>query len=152
MKNKIKEVLLNNNKKNNFSTLKNAIKNKNVTQIREVANYFNETDMANFMEKMNLKQQIFLLRSLDNLTASEVFNHLSIETTTEIIEAFSKKETRDIISPLYSDDVVELIEELPQKLIIKILESTSKEQRKDINYILSRRNSWLWNECWFYSS
>ncbi len=137
MKNKIKEVLLNNNKKNNFSTLKNAIKNKNVTQIREVANYFNETDMANFMEKMNLKQQIFLLRSLDNLTASEVFNHLSIETTTEIIEAFSKKETRDIISPLYSDDVVELIEELPQKLIIKILESTSKEQRKDINYILN---------------
>lgn len=117
--------------------LKRAIQDHNVAKIRNIIKQIHETDSASFVESLDLKTQIFLLRSLDAITASEIFNELNPEVSGKIINAFSSSETKKIISPLYSDDIVELIEDLPSPLVTKVLQSTSKEQRKDINYILN---------------
>ena len=77
------------------------------------------------------------MRSLDNSTASEVLQHLPPEVITNIINTFNNEETKDLLSALYSDELLELVEDLPSDLVTKILLSSSKEQRKHINYILN---------------
>lgn len=113
-----------------------AIQKKDIKMIRNWTLQSNELDIANWMGTISANEQVFFLRSLDNFTASEIFNQLSPEIIKNIINAFTKKETKELISYLYSDDIVELIEDLPSNLVTKIIESTSAHQRKDINYIL----------------
>ena len=132
--NKVKKFF---QKKNTFNSLLTAVCQRDVKRIRTIVVDFNEVDLANWMSMISSDDQIFFMRSLDNLTSSAVLNNLSPEVIKNIISAFNKKETRELLSTLYSDDILELVEDLPSDLVTKILESSSKEQREDINYILN---------------
>lgn len=133
-----KKISSSEKKRNGFhKKLSFALADKNVKLIREIVLQVDEQDLANWLDSEPSSSQVFFIRSLDNVTASEVFNLLSEETASNIISTFTEKETGQLLSYLYSDDLVDLVEELPSSIVKRILKSISSEQRQEINYILN---------------
>ena len=104
--------------------------------LREILNEMNEVDIAEFLDELDVEQEILVFRLLPKDLAAEVFSYLE-EDQEKLIGALSDKELREVLDELYMDDTVDLIEDLPANLVSRILRNTDASTRSQINQLLN---------------
>lgn len=104
--------------------------------MREMEN-MNAVDAAELFSYIDSQQipRVFRLLKKDN--ASEIFAELDSEIQEKIITSMSDKELSRIMDELFIDDAVDMLEELPANVVNRILKSTSKELRQELNRYLN---------------
>lgn len=118
-----------------------TIKAKRYVDAREMLLEHNEVDIAEIleevMEELGVEATVIVFRMLPKDVSVEVFAYLPSEDQKAIISGITEREITYIIEELDFDDKIDVIEELPATLVTKILEKTSKEERKMINTFLN---------------
>ena len=104
--------------------------------LREILNEMNEVDIAEFLDELDVEQEILVFRLLPKDVAAEVFAYLE-EDQEKLISALSDKELREVLDELYMDDTVDLIEDMPANLVSRILHNTDASTRSQINQLLN---------------
>lgn len=104
--------------------------------LREILTEMNEVDIAEFLDELDVEQEILVFRLLPKDLAAEVFSYLE-EDQEKLISALSDKELREVLDELYLDDTVDLIEDLPANLVSRILRNTDASTRSQINRLLN---------------
>ena len=104
--------------------------------LREILNDMNEVDIAEFLDELDVEQEILVFRLLPKDVAAEVFAYLE-EDQEKLIGALSDKELREVLDELYMDDTVDLIEDMPANLVSRILRNTDASTRSQINQLLN---------------
>ena len=84
--------------------------------LREILAEMNEVDIAEFLDELEVEQELLVFRLLPKALAAEVFSYLE-EDQEKLIGALSDKELREVLDELYMDDTVDLIEDLPANLV-----------------------------------
>lgn len=114
---------------------------KDFKKAREELLRFNEVDIAEILEEVmeveGIDKTILLFRTLPKDISVEVFSYLDIEEQLTIINGITDKELHYIFEELPFDDMIDVLEELPANIVDKILEKSSKEERKLINTFLN---------------
>ena len=104
--------------------------------LREILTEMNEVDIAEFLDELDVEQEILVFRLLPKDLAAEVFSYLE-EDQEKLIGALSDKELREVLDELYLDDTVDLIEDLPANMVSRILRNTDASTRSQINQLLN---------------
>jgi len=124
-----------------ISRIIELIEQKNYIKAREELLNFNEVDIAEILEDVmevaGVDKTIVLFRTLPKDISVEVFSYLDIEEQLTIINAITDKELHYIFEELAFDDMIDVLEELPANIVDKILEKSTKEERKLINTFLN---------------
>lgn len=124
--------------RNNIITLLDA---KKYIRARAELLSLNEADVADVIgeteDKLGIEMAIILFRMLPKDEAAEVFSRLSTGDQTGIIARITDKEIKSIIDEMDFDDMIDVLEELPANIVDKILEKSTKEERKQINTFLN---------------
>ncbi|MDR3294707.1 MAG: magnesium transporter [Clostridiales Family XIII bacterium] len=101
----------------------------------------NEVDTAELLEEiieeLGIEYAVILFRMLPKDVSVEVFSYLPPDDRLAIINVITDKELKYIIDELDFDDMIDVLEELPANIVDKILEKTTKEERKQINTFLN---------------
>jgi len=108
---------------------------------REILLSLNEADVADVIgeteNRLGIEIAIVLFRMLPKDESAEVFSRLSIDDQTGIISRVTDKEIKSIIDEMDFDDMIDVLEELPANIVDKILEKSTREERKLINTFLN---------------
>jgi len=78
-------------------------------------------DIANIVEKLNLKQGSLLLKSLDEATAAKVMEEIQPEIQKLLVQHLGVERSTDIMSKMSTDELVDLIQLLPAREARKII-------------------------------
>ena len=119
-----------------IKNIEKLIIDKNYSQLKLELIKLNEADIAEILEKLEDEDLVKIFRLLPKDLAALVFSYLSIENQQIIIKALSDKEAASIIDNMYADDAADLIDEMPSNVVKKLLSNTTKETRRDINFLL----------------
>lgn len=117
--------------------LEEFISEKQVKKLREVFDEFNIVDLAEYVNELKIEEILFLFKILKKDITAPLFSYLSSDNQQRMIEAFTGNEIQSMLENLYSDDVLEIMGDMPANLVKKILMAASKEQRDEINLLLS---------------
>ncbi len=124
-----------------ISLIIELMEQKNYIKAREELLNFNEVDIAEILEDVmeiaGVEKTIVLFRTLPKDISAEVFSYLDIEEQLTIINGITDKELHYIFEELAFDDMIDVLEELPANIVDKILEKSTKEERKLINTFLN---------------
>ena len=124
-----------------ISLIIELVEQKNYIKAREELLNFNEVDIAEILEDVmeitGVEKTIVLFRTLPKDISAEVFSYLDIEEQLTIINGITDKELHYIFEELAFDDMIDVLEELPANIVDKILEKSTKEERKLINTFLN---------------
>ncbi|MCP4336329.1 MAG: magnesium transporter [Mycoplasma sp.] len=122
-------------------TLKTAVRNKKVSEIRKIVKETPIADLAEMLEKIPTTQLGFFFRVLGVREAGKLFAFLDHEKQELIIKLLSDKEQKTILENIYADDIVDIIEEMPSNISKQILKNTPKDKRSDINKLLRYKDN-----------
>ncbi|GHU61119.1 magnesium transporter MgtE [Clostridia bacterium] len=114
---------------------------KNYIHARDLLLSLNEADIADVIaeaeDELGIEIAVILIRMLPKDDAAEAFSRLSVDDQTGIIERITDKELKSILDEMSFDDMIDVLEELPANIVDRILEKTTKEERKLINTFLN---------------
>ena len=119
-----------------LNQLMELVQERKFRALREILTEMNEVDIAEFLDELEVDQEILVFRLLPKDTAAEVFAYLE-EDQEKLISALSDRELREVLDELYLDDTVDLIEDLPANLVSRILRNTDASTRSQINRLLN---------------
>lgn len=106
--------------------------------MKELLSQMNEVDIAEFLDELDVEQEILVFRLLPKDTAAEVFTYLeNTEDQEKLIGALSDRELREVLDELYLDDTVDIIEDMPANVVSRILRNTDASTRSQINQLLN---------------
>lgn len=118
-----------------------CIESKKYSHTRDLLIENNAVDIAEILEEVleetDVEKTTVLFRILPKDIAVDVFSYLPPEDQIAIIGAITDKEVSYIMDELAFDDMIDVLEELPANVVDKILEKTSKDERKLINTFLN---------------
>lgn len=120
MVNKIKKLI----KEEKYNELQSEIAKLEYVDIAEILGYVHKKDII----------KVFSILPKD--LAAKTFSYLDIEQQQIIINKLSDKDAAKIIEEMAADDATDLMEEMPSNVVIKILQNTTSEKRKNINNLL----------------
>lgn len=120
----------------NMEELKELLKTRQYTRLRQSLAEVNDADIAAFIESLDEAELLKVFRILPKSSAADVFSYLEVENQQFIITALSDKEAAGIIDNLMADDATDLLEEMPANIVKKLLANASPETRRDINHLL----------------
>jgi len=122
-------------------TILELLKQKKYSKARDEILKNNSVDIAEIIEEvieeLGIEKAIVLFRTLPKDVSAEVFAYLPIDDQLDIINGINDREIQHIIDELDFDDMIDVLEELPANLVDKILEKSTKEERKLINTFLN---------------
>ena len=117
------------------------VREKQYVRAREILLDFNEVDIAEILEELieelGIEKSIVIFRMLPKDVSVDVFSYLDSEEQRAIITGITDTELQYIIDELDFDDKIDVLEELPANIVDKILERSTKEERKQINTFLN---------------
>ena len=116
--------------------LKALIEQRNFTQLRSILAEFPPPDIAEILSDLKPEEKAVLIRILPHLTATEVFEHLSLADQEKLVHALGNEEVGRILNDLSPDDRTALLEELPAAATLKLLNLLSPEERKVADTLL----------------
>ncbi|MCQ2567199.1 MAG: magnesium transporter [Mogibacterium sp.] len=109
-------------------------------QCRDELLKHNEVEIAEMLvdirREYNLQKMVVLFRALPKDISVDVFAELSVDDQVDIINIITDPEIKYIIDELDFDDMIDVLEELPANIVDKIMDKTSKTDRKLINQFL----------------
>ena len=117
------------------------VEEKEYVKARDLLLKNNEVDIAEILEEileeLDVDAAIIMFRMLPKDVSVEVFSYLPSEDQVDIISGITEREISYIIEELDFDDKIDVLEELPANVVDKILEKTTKEERRLINTVLN---------------
>ncbi len=114
------------------------VRQKQLRSLRDILVEMNEVDIAEFLEELDVDQEILVFRLLPKELAAEVFAYLEdAEDQEKLINALSDQELREVLDELYLDDTVDIIEDMPANVVSRILANTDASTRTQINQLLN---------------
>ena len=118
--------------------LQQLVQQKQFRKLKEILSDMNEVDIAEFLDELDMEQEILVFRLLPKDMAAEVFTYLeNTDDQEKLIGALSDKELREVLDELYLDDTVDLIEDMPANVVSRILRNTDASTRSQINQLLN---------------
>ena len=117
--------------------LEELIKSKNINELRAVFDYYNSVDLAEIVSNLEIKDAVFIFKTVPASSTAEVFGYLSNDYKEEIVGLLTSTNIKSVMEELYADDIVDFIEEMPSNIVKRVLKSIDKELRSEINEILS---------------
>jgi magnesium transporter len=112
-----------------YSRARDEILKNNTVDIAEI--------MEEVIEELGIEKAVILFRTLPKDVLVEVFAYLPIDDQIEIISGITDREIQHIIDELAFDDMIDVLDELPANIVDKILEKSTKEERRLINTFLN---------------
>lgn len=94
-------------------------------------------DLADYLEKTNLKNIRKILNILDEGFAAEVIGNLNINYQSALFRQFNPQKASRVINSIYPDEAVDIILTLSKKKREKIISYLPPEKKKEIEYLLS---------------
>ena len=118
--------------------LMQLVEQRQYRRLREELAQMNEVDIAEFLDELDVEQEILVFRLLPKDMAAEVFTSLeNADDQEKLIGALSDRELREVLDELYMDDTVDLIEDMPANVVSRILRNTDASTRSQINQLLN---------------
>ena len=118
--------------------LMELVEKRQFRRLREELVQMNEVDIAEFLDELEVEQEILVFRLLPKELAAEVFTYLEdSEDQEKLIGALSDKELREVLDELYLDDTVDVIEDMPANVVSRILRNSDPASRSQINQLLN---------------
>lgn len=118
--------------------LRGLVERREFRKLKDMLSRMNEVDIADFLDELDMEQEILVFRLLPKDTAAEVFAYLEdSEDQEKLIGALSDKELREVLDELYLDDTVDIIEDMPANVVSRILRNTDASTRSQINQLLN---------------
>lgn len=117
-------------------TLKTAIKNKKVGEIRSITKKSPLSKIVEMLEELSSKERVLFFRLLNTDLQTKLFSALDIEYQEQLIHSFNDKQMEEIVGDMYTGDIADLIEDVPDNIAKRILEVTDRETRQLVNKIL----------------
>ena len=119
-----------------MQNIKDLINQHKYADIKNILINMSEADIAEILEELDNDSLIKIFRLLPKNLAALVFSYLEIEKQQIIIKSLSTKEAASILDNMYADDAADLIDEMPANMVKQLLANTTKETRRDINFLL----------------
>lgn len=116
--------------------IENYIKDGDSEAIKTTLLDIHPSEIAAIIENLDPDQHSFVLGSLDNETASEVYFKLDIEQREEILTELDEEKIAHIAEEMDSDDAADLIGELPEEKAETVLSKMDPEDLKDLEPLL----------------
>jgi magnesium transporter len=124
-----------------IQTILELLNEKKYSKARDEILKNNSVDIAEIVEEvikeLGIEKAVILFRTLPKDVSVEVFSYLRSDDQREIISAITEREIQHIMDELDFDDMIDVLEELPANIVDKILEKTTKEERRLINTFLN---------------
>lgn len=93
-------------------------------------------DIAEAIDGLPKAMQLTAFRLLSKPEAVEVYEHLSTDIQQSLIEQFRDSELLEIVNSMAPDDRAVLFDELPPRLVRRVLDQLSPEERKATSQLL----------------
>lgn len=93
-------------------------------------------DIAEAIDGLPKAMQLTAFRLLSKPKAVEVYEHLSTDIQQSLIEQFRDSELLEIVNSMAPDDRAVLFDELPPRLVRRVLDQLSPEERKATSQLL----------------
>src|SRR5690554_5016857 len=119
------------------SVLKELIAERNVKTLRYLFDELNIIDLTEMVSQLENEEILFLFKTLKREISAEIFTYLPYEDKENVIQSFTSGEITSMLDNLYSDDIVDFLEEMPANVVRHVLLAATKEQRDEINLLLS---------------
>ena len=116
--------------------LEEMLDDRRFSEFREAIDGLPGPDLAELIWQMVPKRRLMFFRLLPKETAADVFIELDPDLQRELINSFTDRELSEILDEMYYDDTVDLIEEMPASVVKRIIASSDKEARAEINKLL----------------
>lgn len=123
-------------KKPFYETIQSLLDKKDLETLKNNLQEADLTSLLAVIQELEPKDKVVVFRLLKKELALEVFENLDIELQESLISSFAEKEVIDLFSELEPDDRVKLMEELPARVIKKILNSLSKDEREKTSILM----------------
>ncbi len=94
-------------------------------------------DLADYLEKTNTSNISRILKVLDEKTATNVVNSLSINYQTGLFKQFTSEKAAKLLSNMDSEEAVDILLTLSKKKREKIMSFLDDKTHKEIEYLLS---------------
>ncbi|MDD3923873.1 MAG: magnesium transporter [Erysipelotrichaceae bacterium] len=117
--------------------LKDLIDKRQLKDLRDIYNEYNIVDMALATEELEISSILFVFRILPKEISGQLFSYFSSDNKQALIDAFTNEEIQTVLINMYADDMADFISDMPANLVKKILMSANKQQRNQINSLLS---------------
>ncbi len=119
------------------AVLKELIAERNVKTLRYLFDELNIIDLTEMVSQLENEEILFLFKTLKREISAEIFTYLPYEDKENVIQSFTSGEITSMLDNLYSDDIVDFLEEMPANVVRHVLLAATKEQRDEINLLLS---------------
>lgn len=116
--------------------LNQLLEEKKYTEFITLINSMNAVDIAEYLQNIDNGNLFKVFRMLKKDIAADVFAELDSELQEHIIESMKDSEISRFLDTLAIDDTVDMLEELPAGVVNRVLKSTSRERRNEINRFL----------------
>ncbi len=117
--------------------LQEHINNRSIKELRHLFDELNIIDMTELVAELTLEEILFLFKTLKKEVTAQIFTYLPYDVKENIIQTFTSGEITAMLDNLYSDDIVDFLEEMPANVVRHVLLAATREQREEINLLLS---------------
>jgi magnesium transporter len=118
------------------SQIQILIEQGNLEGIKTILIPVQPVDIAEVIENLPEAMQVIVFRLLSKTEAIKVYEYLDGAVQQNLIEEFKGQEIRDIVDKMSPDDRARLFDELPAKVVSRLLEQLSPEERSLTNLLL----------------
>ena len=112
------------------------LESRKYSELRQILIEMEPFDVALLCEELPQEKLPVVYRILPKEHAAETFVELDAEKQEFLIASFSDRELREVLKELYLDDTVDIIEEMPASVVRRILNTSTPENRAEINALL----------------
>jgi magnesium transporter len=99
-------------------------------------NYLPAVDVGDFIAELPSKRRAIAFRVLNKSQASDVFEYLPPEVQEDLIESLHDLDVCHIVEAMRPDDRAELFDELPARVVKRLVQQLSPEEREATAMIL----------------
>lgn len=110
---------------------------KKLATLRKEITDYQSADVAEILDRLDVKDAIIVFRLLPKDFAADVFSRLSTDRQMKISMLVTEDELVEILDELYFDDKIDFLEEMPAYVVKRILRNASEAERKLINQFLN---------------
>lgn len=120
-----------------IDTITSAIADENKDYVKNKLEGVHPADIAEILDRVDLKEAQFIYKLLDEEIASDVLIELDEDVRDQFLASFSAKEIAEQIDNMDTDDAADLIQELPIDLVEDVLsELEDADQANEIAALL----------------
>ena len=109
--------------------IESLIQERNWPVLKEILLEFHPSEIADIVEKIDIKDRVILFRFLPKDLATDVFEYLEFDAQESLLKSFTDIEIAEVINEMSPDDRTEMLEDLPGPVAKKLLRLLTHEER-----------------------